>query len=313
MHQSNNHYERTKSLPTGACKHALLQEPSVSRAAWRIVALITVVVLAFIGSGCGRKKNRAQAPVSSRPVLPSTIGAYEEGIASWYGDPYHGRRTANGEVYDQEKMTAAHPTLRFGVVVDVTNLSNGLRTRVRINDRGPFVKDRAIDLSRAAAREIAMLGPGTAPVRVVVVGLPGAGPAEAAKAGDAGGGTPASGMPNSPPPSTSAPLPTPAQPPLPESFPVESPSASPVPASPIVEGFAIQMGAFANYENAVALRSRLLDRALDVRVVAGDDPGNAQGVLWRVLVGTRLSRSEADKLFAILRVDFPRIILVADH
>ena len=63
----------------------------------RSAVLVIVVVLALIGSGCGRKKNRVQAPVSSRPVLPSTIGAYEEGIASWYGDPYHGRRTANGE------------------------------------------------------------------------------------------------------------------------------------------------------------------------------------------------------------------------
>jgi rare lipoprotein A len=279
----------------------------------RSAVLVIVVVLALIGSGCGRKKNRVQAPVSSRPVLPSTIGAYEEGIASWYGDPYHGRRTANGEVYDQEKMTAAHPTLRFGVIADVTNLSNGLRTRVRINDRGPFVKDRAIDLSRAAAREIAMLGPGTAPVRVVVVGVPGIGPPEAANGGASGGDIPANGVPKSAPLPKSTPLPTPTQPSVPASLPVDPPPPSSAPGSPAAEGFAIQMGAFANYENAAALRSRLLDRALDVRVVAGDDPGNRQGVLWRVLVGSHLSRSDAEKLFAALRVDFPRIILVADH
>lgn len=204
------------------------------------------------------------------------IGAYEEGVASWYGDPYHGRRTANGEVYDQEKMTAAHPTLRFGVVVEVTNHNNGLRTRVRINDRGPFVGNRAIDLSRAAAREIAMLGPGTAPVRVEVVRLP---------------GQPA-------PPTTGAP----EAPPTPGKVPAEREAA-----------FAVQLGAFSNYENAVALRERLVERALDVRLVSAPNPARAGSLLWRVLVGQRLSRSEAEKLSLTLRDDFPRIFLVPDH
>jgi rare lipoprotein A len=237
---------------------------------------ITLCLFAIALSGCGRKQRRTQAPVSTRPVLPSVIGAYEEGVASWYGDPYHGRRTANGEVYDQEKMTAAHPTLRFGVVVDVTNHSNGLRTRVRINDRGPFVDNRAIDLSRAAAREIAMLGPGTAPVRVEVVGLP---------------GTPAA-------PTTGAPL--------------DPPSAGGSPSGS-ESTFAVQMGAFTNYENAAALRQKLADRALDVRLVSAPNPSVPGGILWRVLVGQRLTRSEAEKLSGTLRDDFPRIFLVSDH
>lgn len=237
---------------------------------------VALCVFTIALGGCGRKQRRVQAPVSSRPVLPSVIGAYEEGIASWYGDPYHGRRTANGEVYDQEKMTAAHPTLRFGVVVEVTNHTNGLRTRVRINDRGPFVGNRAIDLSRAAAREIAMLGPGTAPVRVEVVGLPGQ-PA-----------APTTGAPETPPNS----------------------EGSPREGEPT---FAVQIGAFANYENAAALRGQLADLNLDVRIVSAPNSANPAGVLWRVLVGQRLSRSEAEKLSLTLRVDFPRIFLAPDH
>jgi len=97
-------------------------------------------------------------------------GAYvEQGVASWYGVPFHGRRAADGEVYDMNKFTAAHRTLPFDSVVRVTNLSNGLQTQVRIIDRGPFVGDRVIDLSAAAARALAMMGPGTAMVRIEMV------------------------------------------------------------------------------------------------------------------------------------------------
>jgi rare lipoprotein A len=215
------------------------------------------------------------------------IGAWEEGVASWYGHPYHGRRTANGEVYDQELMTAAHPTLRFGVVVEVSNLSNGLRTRVRINDRGPFVANRAIDLSRAAAREIAMLGPGTAPVRVEVVGLP---------------GVPAA-------PTTGAPRPIE---PSPGPGADSSSSAAPLPATG-EPTFAIQMGAFTQYDNAQQFRQQLVQRALDVRIVAAPSKDNASQPLWRVLVGQKLRREAAMELFEVLRVDFPRIFLVSDH
>ena len=78
----------------------------------------------------------------------------ETGIASWYGYPYHGRRAANGEIYDMEKLTAAHRTLPFGTWVRVTNLTNSKTVDVRITDRGPFIDGRIIDLSKAAAREI---------------------------------------------------------------------------------------------------------------------------------------------------------------
>src|SRR5262249_33301774 len=93
----------------------------------------------------------------------------EEGNASWYGAPFHGRRASNGEVYDMYKLTAAHRTLPFNATVRVTNLNNGKSTTVRITDRGPFVDNRIIDLSLAAAREIESVGPGVVPVRLEVI------------------------------------------------------------------------------------------------------------------------------------------------
>jgi rare lipoprotein A len=105
-----------------------------------------------------------------RPVVPPAPNGYtEEGNASWYGIPFHGRRASNGEIYDMNKLTAAHKTLPFETVVRVTNLNNGKSTTVRITDRGPFVENRIIDLSRAAAEEIESIGPGVVPVRVEVV------------------------------------------------------------------------------------------------------------------------------------------------
>jgi rare lipoprotein A len=100
-------------------------------------------------------------------MQPAVPGQYvEEGVASWYGVPFNGHRTSNGEVYDMYQLTAAHRTLPFGAVIRVTNLRNGKQTQVRINDRGPFVANRVIDLSLAAAQAIDLVGAGTAPVRL---------------------------------------------------------------------------------------------------------------------------------------------------
>jgi len=111
-------------------------------------------------AGCGRSQP-ARAPA---PPVP---GAYvEQGIASWYGVPFHGRRAANGEVYDMNQPTAAHKTLPFGSIVRVHNLDNGRQTEVRITDRGPFVEGRIIDLSFTAARAVDMVGAGIARVRL---------------------------------------------------------------------------------------------------------------------------------------------------
>lgn len=127
----------------------------------QLTALPLTALLAF---GCASAK-------------PRTAGStYERGIASWYGPGFHGQYTASGERYDMEAMTAAHPTLPFGTLVEVRNLDNGLATTVRINDRGPFEKNRIIDLSRAAARAIGMIGPGTALVELVAVGVQPPGP-----------------------------------------------------------------------------------------------------------------------------------------
>lgn len=107
------------------------------------------------------------------PVPPSEVDGYtEKGMASWYGNPYHGRKTASGERYDMYQMTAAHQTLPFGTVVRVTNLENGEKVEVRINDRGPFKKGRIIDLSYASAKKLDMIGPGVVKVKVVVVKTP---------------------------------------------------------------------------------------------------------------------------------------------
>jgi rare lipoprotein A len=152
-------------------------------------SLLTLLFLAM--QGCARHRpviSRAPAPPPQpapapaprrppRPLPPAIPGSYaEQGLASWYGVPYHGRRTANGEVYDMFKLTAAHRTLAFDSVVRVTNLKNGRKAEVRINDRGPFVENRIIDLSLAAARELDMVATGVAPVRLEL--LAGASPLE---------------------------------------------------------------------------------------------------------------------------------------
>jgi rare lipoprotein A len=110
------------------------------------------------------RPGEAAAPVPSAPVVQGEVG-----IASWYGHPYHGRRTANGEVYNMYAMTAAHRTLPFNTVVKVHNLENGRDATVRINDRGPFVEGRIIDLSYTAAQTMGM--PSTALVRLEILSL----------------------------------------------------------------------------------------------------------------------------------------------
>jgi rare lipoprotein A len=98
------------------------------------------------------------------PPAPSTI--IGTGLASWYGAKHHGERTASGEIFDQNKFTAAHRTLPWGSMVKITNLDNGKSAEVRINDRGPFKKGRIIDVSRAAARALGMVQSGVSPVQM---------------------------------------------------------------------------------------------------------------------------------------------------
>jgi len=105
-------------------------------------------------------------------ILASAQSYTEKGIASWYGKNFHGKKTANGERYNMYGLTAAHKTLPLGTWVKVTNLSNFKDVTVRVNDRGPFVKGRIIDLSYVAAKQIGLVGAGTAWVRVEALGVP---------------------------------------------------------------------------------------------------------------------------------------------
>lgn len=118
--------------------------------------------------GCASSRERISARAEA-PMASVAAGWHEEGLASWYGEPYHGRATASGERYDMKQMTAAHRTLPFGTRIRVRNLDSGREAEVVINDRGPFVTGRVLDLSWAAARELGALGPGVVPVRLTVL------------------------------------------------------------------------------------------------------------------------------------------------
>src|SRR3989442_2002870 len=136
----------------------------------RLACLILLIVYGL--RGCAGRQQKYAASPADYPV-----GYVERGYASWYGPGFHGKKTASGEVYDSHRLTAAHRTLPLGTVVQVRSLTNGRLVTVRINDRGPFVKGRIIDLSLAAAQALAMAGPGTDQVELRVVaysGHPGA-------------------------------------------------------------------------------------------------------------------------------------------
>ena len=136
----------------------------------RLACLLLLIVYGL--SGCAGRPPKHAASPAGYPV-----GYVERGYASWYGPGFHGNKTASGEVYDSHRLTAAHRTLPLGTVVQVRSLTNGRQVTVRINDRGPFVRGRIIDLSLAAAQALAMAGPGTDQVELRVVefsGRPGA-------------------------------------------------------------------------------------------------------------------------------------------
>jgi len=138
-----------------------------------IARLLLIAILAALASACATSRATTR-PVPEAPARPSID---ERGMASWYGHPHHGRKTANGETFDMHAMTAAHRTLPFGTWLHVENLNNGQSARVRVNDRGPYVGKRILDVSRAAAMALGMLGPGVVPVRLRVVETPAAAPA----------------------------------------------------------------------------------------------------------------------------------------
>lgn len=174
----NLHHFCSCSSPAGA-----LPSKEMRRAA--AIQLFAALAAGLALSGCAKNRHVASSATLPAPPTPSAtlhaprasstppqIPAAETGLASWYGHPYHGRAAANGEIYDMEKLTAAHRTLPFGSWVRVTNVTNAKSVDVRITDRGPFVDGRVIDLSHAAAEAIDMIGPGLAQVRLDILSAP---------------------------------------------------------------------------------------------------------------------------------------------
>jgi rare lipoprotein A len=125
------------------------------------------VVALFILGACARA-------ITVTPPAPPTAGLEQAGLASWYGYAHQGKRTASGELYDPRDLTAAHRTLPLGTRLMVTNLDNGRVVQVRVNDRGPFVRWRLVDLSYAAAGVLGATARGVFPVRLRVISLPSA-------------------------------------------------------------------------------------------------------------------------------------------
>lgn len=233
----------------------------------------------------------------------------ETGLASWYGEAFNGKPTANGEVFDLNQVSAAHKTLQLPSVVEVTNLRNGRALQMRVNDRGPFVGDRIIDLSRRAAQLLGFEGAGTAPVRVRILKEESIRVAEAAMRGEIGQVMVAQA------PRTTrteiaarAPEPTPATPPADDAprrhWPslIASAHAEPSQAAPQVQHSAtrssgrifIQAGAFAVPENAQRVRTRIASLA-STEVVRALVNGAA---LYRVRLGPVASEADAKRLLS---------------
>jgi rare lipoprotein A len=205
-------------------------------------------------------------------VMAESDGWVERGTASWYGPGFHAASTSLGERYDMYAMTAAHKTLPIPCYAEVTNLRNGRKVVVRINDRGPFVGDRIIDLSYTAAAKLDMLLAGTAPVEVRVIS-PGA----------PGSAVPPS-MPAAPPPAV---LPTAAVMPPPP-----APAVTVVNAPAGAAAMFIQAGVFSDHENARRRVESLL--AAGIELASLDEMPRTERTLHRVRVGPFASVEEFD-------------------
>jgi len=134
-----------------------------------------LIVVFFLLTACAPRhrivyERRTPSPEKGAAIEKRESRGIQQGIASWYGADFHGKQTSSGEVYDMYQLTCAHNTLPLGTMVMVTNLENGKSVELKVNDRGPFVKDRIIDVSYAAARMLDMHEQGTAAVRVEVIG-----------------------------------------------------------------------------------------------------------------------------------------------
>jgi rare lipoprotein A len=288
----------------------------------RVFLVLGVGGLVLILAGCAGRRSPEANPAVPHGIYkvgsPYQIGGvwyypaedlnYDEtGIASWYGEDFHGRYTADGEVFDLNALSAAHRTLPMPSVVQVTNLDNGRAIALRVNDRGPYARGRIIDVSRRAAQLLGFEGSGTAKVRVRIlapesiqaklIAERGA-PSQVAESGaavplaavtvqslptPAGVSVARNELPPPAPPQAAAPLPEPIAPPLPA-------QVKTVPVGPT--SIYVQAGAFARPDNALRLQQKLA--TLGTVRVSG---ATVNGVnLFRVRIGPLGTVDEADRL-----------------
>ncbi len=213
-------------------------------------------------------------------VMDSARGYQEQGKASWYGPGFHGKLTSTREKYDMYAMTAAHKSLPLPCYVEVTNLLNGRQIVVRVNDRGPFVEGRIIDLSYVAAQKLDMVEAGTAPVRVRALTSPNRQVLNYEKLqGDPGLAKGAIHMEQRVPQNVAA---------VSESSVVETPAVYQAPKAV----YYLQIGAFSEANNAYALQAKLSQQSSDSVIVLADE----YGALHRVQIGPLINEVAAQRL-----------------
>jgi len=260
-------------------------------------------------------------------VLKTSAQFQQQGIASWYGTKFHGHKTSSGEPYDMYAMTAAHKSLPLPTWLEVTNRNNGKKVIVKVNDRGPFIGDRILDLSYAAAAKLGVTDTGTAPVTIraidpaqylarkrqsqqIQVATTAVPPVTSA--------APVQATPSAPPGNTDAKISPPAavasvavaiQPPDTMTV-AAAPAAATIASAPAIAGFYLQVAAFSDRQNAEQLRQKLLTLKPDaIQIDSTPESGNRY---YRVRIGPLSSLSEAGKLAAqvtLLGLGEPKILL----
>jgi len=222
--------DRTWRVP-GARELWIALDPALRTAMASLVAM----AIGALFAGCAAQSPIPTPSIAVSPAQPSSPPTSLEGIASWYGPGFHGHRTSSGAVYDQEDLTAASLLFPLGSHLLVTNLANDRSVEVTINDHGPYVKGRQIDLSHKAARLLGVIGPGTARVRMDVLATPAGGPA-------------------------------------------------------IGERYFVQVGSFADSDNARRMQQRLAASYPDVRIETASAGTN---LYYRVRMGAFMNRDDA--------------------
>lgn len=243
-----------------------------------------------------RAANRPYAVLGREYVPATTLTPYHErGVASWYGRKFHGQKTSIGEPYDMYAMTAAHPTLPLPSYARVTSVASGKSVIVRVNDRGPFLHDRIIDLSYAAAHRlgIAQVGSGEVDVEAILPGAMAQSP-QAAR-----------------PPLTPVASASAIAPPLaPPSEVRQTENADAAPLSSVRGGYSVQLGAFANFANAQAFLAHAQNQLATARVEAKI---RQAGGLYRVYIGPYPARSDAERTGQRITQAFGFPTTVAEH